>query len=99
MLRCVLVLVSVCVGQAALASPSVVEIFCDDRKTLIEKLERNFGAERQGRGMRGPGTIIELWTIPSTGEWTLVQSYTDGRSCVVAMGEEWEPFLPDPDPA
>lgn len=82
-----------------MASSPVAEIFCDERAALVLKLERSYGAERQGRGIRGPDAIIEIWSVPSTGEWTMVQSYADGRSCVVAMGEEWESLLPSRDPA
>jgi hypothetical protein len=35
--------------------------------------------------------------VPSTGEWTLVQSYADGRTCIIAIGENWEgPVAADP---
>jgi hypothetical protein len=77
-------------GSAAMAGSPIAEVFCDDRDSLLLKLERSYGAERMGRGMRGPEAVIEVWAVQSTGEWTLVQSYPDGRSCIVAMGENWE---------
>ena len=50
--------------------------------------------------MRGQESIIEVWAIPATGEWTLVQTYANGRSCIVGMGEGWETLTPGPtDPA
>ena len=77
-------------GSASMAGSPIAEVFCDDRDSLLLKLERSYGAERMGRGMRGPEAVIEVWAVQSTGEWTLVQSYPDGRSCIVAMGENWE---------
>ena len=49
--------------------------------------------------MRGPDAVMEVWTVPSTGDWTIVQSYANGRSCIVAMGENWEGALSPADPA
>ena len=88
-------------GSTAMAGSQIAEVFCDDRDSLLLKLERSYGAERMGRGMRGPEAIIEVWAVRSTGEWTLVQSYPDGKSCIVAMGENWEAmgFAEVPDPA
>ena len=63
---------------------------------MVAKLERDFGAQRQGGGVRGPDAVVEIWTVPSTGEWTLVQSYASGRACIVAMGENWEDTIRDP---
>ncbi|MCV6595027.1 MAG: hypothetical protein OIF48_18910 [Silicimonas sp.] len=89
---------------SALACPAnaysaTAEVFCDSRAALIDRLQASYGAERQGRGMRGPDAVVEIWMVPSTGEWTMVQSYADGRSCVIAMGEDWEAMRPAADPA
>lgn len=78
------------IGTAVMAGSPIAEVICDDRVSLLRKLERSCGAERMGRGMRGPEAIIEVWAVQSTAEWILVQSYADGRSCIVAMGENWE---------
>lgn len=86
-------------GTAAHATSPLAEVICDERDALRMTLQRSFGARQQGRGMRGPDAIVEIWTVPSTGEWTIVQSYANGRSCIVAMGENWEGLLPDGDPA
>jgi hypothetical protein len=43
--------------------------------------------------------VVEVWAVPSTGEWTLVQTYAGGQSCIVAMGENWEGLNPSQDPA
>ena len=75
------------------------DVHCDRRDALVTWLEGFVGAELQGGGLRGPDAVVELWAVPSSGDWTLVQSYPDGRSCVVAMGEHWEARSPLPDPA
>ena len=37
---------------------------------------------------------MEIWTNPKSGDWTLVQTYVEGNSCIVAMGEYWENLTP-----
>ena len=77
----------------ALASPSVAglgDVSCDDSARLSRTLSQVLGAERQGMGLRDPETTIEVWVVARNGDWLLVQTYTNGTSCIVAMGEYWE---------
>ncbi|WP_146173094.1 hypothetical protein [Sulfitobacter mediterraneus] len=53
-------------------------------------------AERRALGFRGPETLLEVWIDPRTQDWTLVQTYTNGTSCIIAMGEHWEDLTPAP---
>lgn len=78
----------------AFATTTITNVICHDRDTMLARLEQTHGAERQGRGMRGPDALLEIWAIPKTGEWTLVQTYASGKSCIVAMGENWEALGP-----
>ena len=77
---------------AAQANAKIADVLCEDRADLRLKLERQFGAEMTGRGIRGPETVLEIWFAPGSQEWTLVQTYTSGKACIVAMGTDWEPF-------
>ena len=86
-------------GVPATATSPIAEVICDSREILVQKLERSFGAVPQGRGLRGPETVMEIWTVPSTGEWTMVQSYASGQACIVAMGEDWDVLQAPADPA
>jgi hypothetical protein len=87
---------------ASLPAPSgarIAEVVCDTRDRMERKLERVYNAEPMGRGLRGPDVLMELWASRATGDWALVQTYLDGRSCIVAMGEDWEALSSGPDPA
>ena len=77
---------------AAQAAGPMGDVFCDDRARIVDRLETRFGATLQGRGLRGPDAVLEVWIAERSGDWTLVQNYTDGRACIVAMGEDWESF-------
>ena len=83
----------------ALAYNPVAEVICANREDMLRRLEVEYGAARQGWGLRGHGAVMEVWAVPSTGEWTLGQTYADGRSCIVAFGENWEAPAPPADPA
>lgn len=74
------------------------DLICDDRARLEDQLTSVHGAEKQGQGMRGPDSLIEVWITPQSGDWTMVQSYANGTSCIVAMGEHWQ-SLTQTDPA
>lgn len=87
------------VTPAHAVSP-VSEIFCAPRAEMEQKLHVLFGSRRIGSGMRDESSMMELWTSERTGDWTMVLSYADGRSCVVAIGEAWDATPPTPrDPA
>ncbi|WP_390910378.1 hypothetical protein [Pseudosulfitobacter sp. SM2401] len=46
--------------------------------------------------MRDPETLLEIWVTERNGDWIIVQNYTNGTSCIVAMGEHWEGEIPGP---
>jgi len=81
------------------AAGQITDVICDDRSRLENRLKNVVGAEREGRGMRGPDALIEIWIDRRSGDWTLVQSYPNGTSCIVAIGENWESLQPNVDPA
>ncbi|MEL7256912.1 MAG: hypothetical protein AAFN80_03595 [Pseudomonadota bacterium] len=81
-------------GQAQL-----IDTVCEDTARLEKQLFGTNGAEVLGYGLRGPDSFIEIWVEPESRDWTLVQTYTNGTSCIMAMGEHWEvPEISD-DPA
>lgn len=66
------------------------DLSCDDSARLNETLVDVLGATRQSTGLRDPDTILEVWVLPRNSEWFIVQSYSNGTSCIVAMGEHWQ---------
>ena len=87
------------VAAALLASPQAIagplgEVICDDRDRLTEQLQRRHDVARQARALRGPDAILEVWVDRRSGDWTMLQSYTNGTACIIAMGEAWEDLRP-----
>lgn len=77
-------------GLSTPASAKLADVTCDDRTRLSKTLVQVMGAERQGMGLRDPETTLEVWVVSHNGDWMIVQNYTNGTSCIVAMGEYWE---------
>lgn len=73
----------------ARAESPIAEVICAPTAEMVERLTRTMGASRTATGVRDIEAVLEVWTAPS-GQWTLVQSYADGRSCILAMGADWD---------
>ena len=83
-------------GASPLAAGApLAEVICAPRAQMVQRLTVQYGAQLAGQGVRNVEMVMEVWTTPR-GDWTLVQSYSDGRACIVAMGEAWEVVESDP---
>ena len=78
---------------AMLATPAVAQqqqrSSCGDRSDLLTQLKDKYKETPTGIGMTGQGSVVELMTSEN-GSWTLVISFPNGRSCLMATGEGWE---------
>ncbi len=73
----------------AWAESPIAEVICAPTAEMVQRLTRSMGARRTATGIRDIEAVMEIWTAP-TGQWTLVQTYADGRSCILAMGADWD---------
>ncbi len=81
-------------ATSSAAQAQTADVTCDDSARLAHMLSTVMQAERRALGLRGPETVLEVWIDPRTQDWTLVQAYTNGTSCIIAMGEHWEDLTP-----
>ena len=70
------------------AAKPLADVICERTSILEDRLSITMRSEKIGQGLRGPETLMEMWTS-DRGDWTLVMTRTDGTSCIVAMGEQW----------
>ncbi|KQI73650.1 hypothetical protein AN191_01885 [Loktanella sp. 5RATIMAR09] len=89
-------LLCVCLTLPASAQAQMSDVSCDDTARMTETLKQVIGAERKGMGLRDPETMLEVWVTARNGDWVVVQSYANGTSCIVAMGEHWEGSFANP---
>lgn len=72
------------------AQASLSDLACDDTARLEDQLTSVVGAQKQAWGLRDAEAMLEIWIVPETGDWTVVQNYANGTSCIVAMGAHWQ---------
>ena len=74
-MRCGLTFVLIILGLVPHAGAAkLADIICDDSARLEKQLLTLHGAQKLGRGMRGPDALLEVWIAPRSGDWTLVQN-------------------------
>ena len=78
------------------ANAQMANVSCDASARMTNMLTEVLGAERQGVGLRDPDTMLEVWVTRRNGDWMIVQNYSNGTSCIVAMGEHWEATQTEP---
>jgi len=83
------------VACPALAEGPIAEVICAPRAEMVQRLEKGQGAQLRGMGMRSEEAVIEVWA-DEKGDWTLVQNWVSGQSCILAMGEAWQGLEPPP---
>ncbi len=62
---------------------------CGDRNDVLSQLKDKYKEAPTGFGMTGNGAVVELMTAEN-GNWTLLLSFPNGHSCMMAAGEGWE---------
>lgn len=81
-----------------IAVPLFADIICAPREAFLQKLHDDYEEVVWGMGLIAEDGYLEVWVNRETGSWTIMITYTDGQSCVLATGEDWEDFAP-PEPA
>ncbi len=77
-------------GMVATGPPAAqAQLGCGDRAAMVEQLSRTYGEMRKGAGLADQAALFEIWASKITGTWTILKSYPNGMSCVIAMGENW----------
>jgi hypothetical protein len=62
---------------------------CGVRNDLVQRLSSEFRENQAAVGMLHESAILEVF-VSDQGSWTILATGTDGRSCVLAAGQDWE---------
>ena len=84
-------------GSAAGGPADAVRI-CGERDVLLEQFAMQHRETPQALGLGADGGVIEVLVGPDGG-WTMLVTYPQRPTCVVAMGEAWEMLQLAGDPA
>ena len=72
-------------ASPAAATPKL----CGDRTQILERLEQRHSETRQALGLSSDGGVIEVLVSPQGG-WTILMTYPDKPTCVLAVGQAWQ---------
>jgi hypothetical protein len=85
---------AVAVGLAAgtpIADAQTRPNACADRDKVVERLAEKYGETLQSLGLHQNNSVLEIYASEDTGTWTILITRTDGKACLVAAGQMWEP--------
>jgi hypothetical protein len=84
-------------GSAAGGPADAVRI-CGERDVLLQQFAMEHDEKPHALGLGADGGLIEVLVSPEGG-WTMLVTYPERPTCVVAMGEAWEMLQLTGDPA
>ena len=62
---------------------------CGPHKQIVELLSKRFSEVPKAIGMVGEKRIMEVF-ISEKGTWTILVTNSDGTTCILAAGDDWE---------
>jgi hypothetical protein len=85
-------------ADSASGGPANAVRACGERDVLLEQFATQHDEKPQALGLGADGGVIEVLVSPAGG-WTMLVTYPERPTCVVAMGEAWETLQLAGDPA
>ncbi|MGC3938036.1 hypothetical protein ACOTTU_09510 [Roseobacter sp. EG26] len=86
-----LIVACLTIGMAGIPPPAAAAN-CGPREAVIEKLKSKYAEHFTAGGLqttRTSQTIVEIWSSPDTGTFTVLLTNPNGVSCVVAAGTDF----------
>lgn len=66
---------------------------CAPREIVVERLAEKYGESRQSVGLGAYNSMVEVFAAGDTGSWTITVTMTNGMTCLVASGQDYETVL------
>ena len=80
-------------GAVSLMSTGVAaQALCGERAHIVDRLDLEFSETPQALGLSEDGALVEVMVSPS-GSWTILVTYPQKLTCVVATGDGWESLI------
>ena len=64
-------------------------LLCNQRASVIGRLAEKYREAPVAIGVTSTGGMVEVLTTGDGGTWTIIVSYPNGTSCLIAVGEGW----------
>ncbi|MFT4962593.1 MAG: hypothetical protein ACI92Z_003693 [Paracoccaceae bacterium] len=84
-------------GMAATAPPAIASPNCGLRDTVILQLSTKYSEQLTVGGLQkvqGIQALMEIWSSPETGSYTVLLTNPNGVSCIVAAGTDFFEAVP-----
>lgn len=62
---------------------------CAPRDVVLHRLSEGFGETRQSIGLGANNAVVEVFAS-DTGSWTIIVTFPNGSTCLVASGQAFE---------
>lgn len=90
MIRNLLAPLAILGALAALGtSAASAQSSCGPREQLVKLLADQYKEDPVGIGLAQPGQVLEVFAS-SNGSWTMVMTMPDGKTCLIAAGDNRE---------
>jgi hypothetical protein len=76
----------------ALTTPGIAATTCADHDAMVKLLGKRYKEALSNYGVSGQKNIVEIF-VSKVGTFTILVTRSDGVSCVVATGDNWESQL------
>jgi len=76
-------------GAVATAPPVLAQARCDQRDHVAQQLSDRYMEQLTAGGLQSATAILEIWTSPESGSWTMLVTRPSGISCIVSSGTAW----------
>jgi hypothetical protein len=73
----------------ALTTHSIGASTCADHDAMVKLLDKRYKEALSNYGVSGQKNLVEIF-VSKVGTFTILVTRTDGVSCVVATGDNWE---------
>ncbi|MDG4721141.1 hypothetical protein [Thalassospira aquimaris] len=73
-----------------LSFPIAASPVCGGRAKVLDSLAEKYSEEPVAVGVTSNGGVIEVLKAPDGQTWTILFTYPNGPSCLVASGEAWQ---------
>lgn len=80
----------------AVSAPAAAQTACGERGTIADRLAQKYGEHPVSIGLATNGSVIEVF-VSDDGTFTILVTSPDGRTCLVAAGEGWQPVDDEPE--
>ncbi|WP_318608740.1 hypothetical protein [Mesorhizobium sp. BAC0120] len=78
-----------CIALVGPAAAQAEHPTCGPRKEVVAKLAQDFKESQQSVGVVNAQALLEVF-VSGAGTWTILATGTDGNSCILSAGKDWD---------